>query len=134
LVSLAFPIRYWSVVFLPTLWLAMRLIHFFLSNYLNRVTDSENRATVLSFRGLTMNLSYGLIVYLYGVQTAFLRDRIEPEDSETLTETAQKTLNHEIFAGAVSWWWIYFLIVIAGLWIFRRIKCRKSWNQLLRDK
>ena len=25
LVSLAFPIRYWSVVFLPTLWLAMQI-------------------------------------------------------------------------------------------------------------
>lgn len=133
LLSLALPIRYWSVVFLPTLWMAMRLIHFFLSNYLNRVTDSENRATVLSFRGLTMNLSYGLVVYLYGVQTAFLRDRIEPENPETLTEDAQKTLNHEIFAEAVSWWWIYFLVVITALWIFRRIRCRKSWNQLLPD-
>lgn len=76
LVSLAFPVRHWSVLFLPGFWLAMRLLHFFLSNYLNRVTDSENRATVLSFRGLTMNLSYGLVTWIYGLQTGILREKL----------------------------------------------------------
>ena len=131
LLSLAFPIRYWSVVFLPTFWLAMRLIHFFLSNYLNRVTSSENRATVLSFRGLTMNLSYGLITYLYGIQTAYLRGRLGPEKPEVLSDAERQSLNHDIFAEAASWWWIYFLVVIAGLWIYRKVRIGKSWNQLL---
>jgi len=131
LVSLAFPIHYWSVLFLPTFWLAMRLIHFFLSNYLNRVTSSENRATVLSFRGLTMNLSYGLITYLYGIQTAYLRGRLGPEDPQVLSGEERTALNHTIFSEAASWWWIYFLIVIVCLWIFRKVRIGKSWNQLL---
>src|SRR4029078_4510774 len=35
-------------------WLAMRSLHYFLSQYLNKVSDSSHRATVLSFKGLTM--------------------------------------------------------------------------------
>jgi hypothetical protein len=132
LVSLAFPIRYWSVVFLPCLWISMRFLHFFLSNYLNRVTTSENRATVLSFRGLTMNLSYGLATYLYGLQTAFIRGRIGPADPEVLSKAEKKDLGHRIFAEAVDGWWIYFVGVILFLWLFRHFYCRKSWNEMLK--
>lgn len=120
LVSLAWPIPYWSVLFLPTLWLAMRLLHFFLSNYLNRVTPSENRATVLSFRGLTMNLSYGLVTWGYAMQTHFLRGDAMGEDA-----------SHAVFAEAVAWWWVYFVVVLAGLWLYRRVKVGKSWNELI---
>lgn len=124
--SLAFPIQYWSVLFLPTIWISMRLLHFFLSNYLNRVTSAENRATVLSFRGLSMNLSYGILVWLYGLQTAYLRGRIEPGENVDSDE-----VTHQIFADAAQWWWVYFLVVVVGLWLFRVLKIRKGWNELL---
>lgn len=125
MVSFAFPIRYWSVLFLPTLWISMRLLHFFLSNYLNRVTDAGNRATVLSFRGMSMNLSYGILVWLYGMQTAYLRGRIDPEEN-----VSPDAVTHNIFADAVQWWWVYFLAVVIGLWLFRVVKIRKNWNEL----
>ncbi|MEX2581342.1 MAG: MFS transporter [Verrucomicrobiales bacterium] len=123
--SLAFPVRYWSVLFLPAIWMSMRLLHFFVSNYLNRVTSAENRATVLSFRGLSMNLSYGILMWLYGMQTAYLRKHQAPEaaDGEALTQ--------RIFADAAQWWWVYFLAVIVGLALFRALKLRQSWNELL---
>jgi MFS family permease len=121
LVSLAFPIRYWSVVFLPTLWLAMRFLHFFLSNYLNRVTPSENRATVLSFRGLTMNLSYGFAVWVYGLQTVWLRGQ----------DAAGGEGKNAVFAEAVSWWWMVFAIVALALVLYRHFGIGKSWNELI---
>ncbi len=124
--SLAFPIQYWSVLFLPAIWISMRLLHFFLSNYLNRVTNAENRATVLSFRGMSMNLSYGILVWLYGLQTAHLRARIDPSES---VDSDQVT--HQIFVGAAQWWWVYFLAIVIGLWLFRTLKIRKGWNELL---
>ncbi len=125
--SLAFPIQFWSVAFLPTLWISMRLLHFFLSNYLNRVTDAENRATVLSFRGLSMNLSYGMLTWLYGMQTAYFRGRIDlPEDEFT------DAITHQIFTDATKSWWIYFAAVLLFLWLFRRLKIKKSWNELLK--
>ena len=39
------------------------LISFFLSHYLNRATSSEQRATVLSFKGLFLNLGYGAVIW-----------------------------------------------------------------------
>jgi len=131
LFSLAFPIHYWSVVFLPALWLAMRLLHLFLSNYLNRFTPSENRATILSFRGLTMNLSFGVVMGCYALQTVLLRSRAESANVADFSESARAATVRAIFSEAVSWWWVYFLVVVAGLAIYRRVKIGKSWNELL---
>lgn len=128
LLSLAFPVRYWSVVFLPALWLSMRLVHFFLSNYLNRVTDSEHRATVLSFRGLTMNLSYGMVTWMFGWQMAFFRKRIEAGGP---AGAGGGTADHRIFEQVVQWWWIYFAVVVAGLWLFRRLRFRQTIDRML---
>jgi MFS family permease len=54
----------------------MYLGRFFESHYLNRITASHQRATVLSFKGLSFNLAYGLIGVLYSILLAFLRPQI----------------------------------------------------------
>jgi len=126
LLSLAYPIQYWSVLFLPCLWISMRLLHYFLSNYLNRVVDAEKRATVLSFRGLSMNLAYGLLTWLYGLQTAFLRQHRETDPGATDQEVSLA-----IFADAAQWWWVYFLAVVIGLALFRHFRIRRSWDELV---
>lgn len=131
LVSLAFPIPWYGVVFLVPLWLAMRLLHFFLSNYLNRITDSEHRATVLSFRGLTMNLSYGAVTLAYGVQSSWLRNAHQPEHFEKLSATGLAAFDETIFSKAISTWWIYFVAIAIGLWLFQRIRYRKSFGELI---
>lgn len=128
--SLAFPIRYWSVLFLPALWISMRLLHFFLSNYLNRVTSAENRATVLSFRGMTMNLAYGILTWLYGWQTIFLRKKYGAAGAGK-TPARGEDLVHLIFTNATRWWWVYLLVVLLAMALFHRFKIRKSWNELL---
>lgn len=131
MVSLAFPIQYWSVMFLPGLWMGMRLLHFFLSTYLNRVTPSENRATVLSFRGLSMNLSYGLLTWAYGLQMAFLRERMASDNADAFSEAEQEAFSRTVFSEAVSWWWIWFVVAVIGLATFRHFKIGKTWNELL---
>ena len=123
--SLAFPIKYWSVLFLPALWISMRLLHFFLSNYLNRVTDSKKRATVLSFRGLSMNLSYGIITMLYAAQVWAIRGGKDGIVTEN-------TSDPELFAMVAKWWWVYFLFVIVGLFFFRVIKIGKNLEPIVR--
>ncbi|WP_022665717.1 MFS transporter [Desulfospira joergensenii] len=46
---------------------AMYFTGFFVSFYLNRAASSDQRATVLSFKGLSYNISYGLLGLLYAV-------------------------------------------------------------------
>ena len=60
-ISLMFP-GWVGVIFVIPFWLGMRSLHYFISQYLNRVCDPSNRATVLSFKGLTMSLAYGAIM------------------------------------------------------------------------
>ncbi|MEI8312496.1 MAG: MFS transporter [Verrucomicrobiota bacterium] len=53
--------------------LAMPMLQYFLSNYLNAWTSSELRATVLSFRGVALNLGYGLAGLGFACATSAIR-------------------------------------------------------------
>lgn len=59
LAGAAFAAPMVGVWVLVPLCLAMSMLSFFLSSYLNDWTPSEVRATVLSFRGVVFNLGYG---------------------------------------------------------------------------
>lgn len=61
LAGTALLIPWWGVGFFMLLSLSMRLLMFLQSHYLNQLVDSRHRATVLSFRGLAVNVSYGLM-------------------------------------------------------------------------
>jgi MFS family permease len=62
--SLATP--FWGVWVVVPLALAGPLLAFFVSTYLNEWCDSSLRATVLSFRGVAMNLGYGSAGLAFG--------------------------------------------------------------------
>ncbi len=62
-IGLAIPL--WGVLFSFLAFSSMSMTGFFLSTYLHRVTESRQRATILSFRGLSVNLAYGLISMSY---------------------------------------------------------------------
>jgi len=55
------------------LGLVMPMTGYFLSNYLNAWTSSELRATVLSFRGMAINVGYGLFGLGFAGVTAAVR-------------------------------------------------------------
>lgn len=54
-------------------FMVMMLVSFFTSHYLNLVTESHQRATVLSFKGLAFNLAYGAIGLFFALGIAELR-------------------------------------------------------------
>jgi MFS family permease len=91
----------------------MFMVNFFLSHYLNRATRSDQRATVLSFKGLFLNLGYGAIGIFYAVLLAFLRERIQP-GSLVESETA---LKDSIFIASLPWFSWYFLALLVLLLI-----------------
>jgi MFS family permease len=98
----------------------MYLGHFFLSHYLNRITASHQRATVLSFKGLSFNLAYGLIGILYAVLLAFLRQRT----AVFMPAASSRDLENAIFIDSISWFPWYFLLTMIFLLVFaqRRLK------------
>lgn len=90
------------------------LIGFFLSHYLNQATSSEQRATVLSFKGLFLNLGYGGIGILYSLLLVLLRKQTEqaqPEIAETL-------LKNQVFIDSLPWFAGYFCVLLTVLLCF----------------
>jgi len=58
---------------------AMYFNGFFVSFYVNRETASQQRATVLSFKGLSYNLSYGILGTGYALLLKTKKQALEPE-------------------------------------------------------
>ena len=102
--------------------IVMYLHGFFLSHYLNRITSSEQRATVLSFKGLSFNLAYGLIGVLYSLLLAFLRDGA----GDTQTALSGAGLENWVFIQSLAWFPWYFIITFAGMLGFAWWKLRKT--------
>ncbi len=87
------------------------LLGFFLSHYLNQATSSERRATVLSFKGLFLNLGYGGIGILYSLLLASLRGQISSDQGEV----AEETIKNIVFIDSLPWFSWYFIICLSVL-------------------
>jgi MFS family permease len=109
LFAAAYPTSGWvGVLLVVPLFMSMRFLQFFLSHYMNAVVSSEQRATALSFRGLTTNLAYGSITLLFGWHTAHLAGQkgLEPDDIQ-------------VFACSLQYWPWFFVVTsaLAVIWI-----------------
>lgn len=114
LVGMSFTWPWLGIVPALLLFSNMYLIGFFLSHYLNQATSSEQRATVLSFKGLFLNLGYGLIGVFYALLLAFLRD----QSSIANPELAEETLKNLVFVDSIPWFCGYFIICLLLLLLF----------------
>ncbi len=128
LIGISLQITAWrgwaGVLFAVPFWLAMRSLHYFLSQYLHRVSDSSHRATVLSFKGLTMNLSYGALMLLAAWQTASLR-------TPALASLPKQEQDLALLSLAMpSWPWAFAGLALA-LALFIRLRYRATLTQLL---
>ena len=112
LAGLALLLPFWGVFFAITTMVAMRFTDFFLSHYLNREVESYRRATVLSFRGLAMNLGYGGLSLLYG----FLIERLKAGGAD----------GDEAFGEALGYFAPWFLITLVILGIVARVRLEAS--------
>ncbi len=79
---LATPV--WGVWVVIPIGLVMPFTQFFLSNYLNAWTSSELRATVLSFRGMALNLGYGAAGLGFATLTSAIRSQSPALSSDEL--------------------------------------------------
>ena len=93
------------MLFAIPLGAAMTVLGFIISNALNAVVSSAQRATVLSFKGLVFNLGYGLSSLLFALGLRAMRDTGDADQA---------------FASAIEvlpLWLLFTLIVLAlGFW------------------
>lgn len=73
LLGVAFRLRYYGVLFALPLGVAMSLLGFMASHYLNALAPSRMRATILSFRGLATNVAFGVVSLLFAGLLEMLR-------------------------------------------------------------
>ena len=90
---------------------AMYMGRFFQSHYLNRITASHQRATVLSFKGLSFNLAYGLIGVLYSILLVFLR----PQLAASHPDLSRAGIENLVFIKSIGWFPWYFLLTLAAM-------------------
>ncbi len=103
--GLAFVIPYVGLLFPLVLGLAMSVMNFLTSFYLNQAADSSRRATILSFRGLATNLAYGGTGLLFA---GLLRG----------LKTTHPTASPEaLFVSALAWLPWVFIAVAVGLFL-----------------
>jgi MFS family permease len=73
LLGLCLATPLWGVWVVIPLGLAMPMMSYFVSSYLNQWTDSAVRATILSFRGMALNIGYALSGIGFASLTASIR-------------------------------------------------------------
>lgn len=90
---------------------AMHFTGFFVSFYINQITSSDQRATVLSFKGLAYNISYGVLGILYALVLKAKKQGLVSENIE-----------NEIFMDTFSSFpltfviWLSVLLIAYYLW------------------
>lgn len=115
-------IPWFGVVPMLALMVVFYLLNFFQSHYLNRITESHQRATVLSFKGLSLNLAYGFSGMLYAVLLAALRPGLRdahPEWNALAVENA-------VFEAAMGWFPWYFMGLATILVVFTAYRLKLS--------
>ncbi len=82
---------------------AMYFTGFFVSFYVNRETDSRQRATVLSFKGLSYNISYGLLGVAYALVLKLAKAGLDPG-----ADLSSETMENLVFVETFFWFPLFF--------------------------
>mgnify|MGYP000753652797 CR=1 FL=1 len=120
LTGITFFWPYVGLLPLAMLSAVMMFTNFFSSRYLNQITASEQRATVLSFKGLSYNLAYGMAGLLYALLLAFLR-----RHPAILAAVGDKDLEALVFEQSFLYLPGYFILMLAVLIMVARFQLKR---------
>ncbi len=98
---------------------AMNLTGFFVSFYINRETDSRQRATVLSFKGLSYNVSYGLLGVAYALVLKLAKTGVVPAAG-----LSRETIENQVFMETFFWFPLFFAVTFLVLAVVCAVRFR----------
>jgi len=113
LAGLVLYVPYFGLVPVAMISAGLMFTAFFTSYYLNRITDSYQRATVLSFKGLAFNLAYGLI----GIGFALLIGELKK-----INAAEGMLQNGQAFMDATFWFLPYTVLILLLLFGFSAVR------------
>jgi len=119
--GLGWAVPYWGIVPAVFLYASMQFTGFFVSRYLNEVAPSDQRATVLSFRGLSTNFIYGAVSLLYAGLIVGIRSGDSAVEGVNATATQQV-----IFVESLGWFPWYFVLTVGAVFLLHRWRFGKS--------
>jgi MFS family permease len=116
---------FYGLLPIVALMAVMYCINFLVSHYLNKITDSQQRATVLSFKGLSYNLAYGLIGLLYSLLLLALRLEAQKEGAPGSADS----LKDVVFVKSIAWFPGYFTLILACLLLYAHWRLKGTGRQ-----
>jgi MFS family permease len=111
---------YWGLLPMALIFIALMFVSFFTSHYLNQITESHQRATVLSFKGLAFNLAYGWIGFGFALLIGHQRTTVQAMHS-AWPESAIENL---AFTKSIGWFPWYTIICLGLVLIYCRYRLR----------
>lgn len=105
---------YFGLVPMMAVFIGLMLTSFFTSHYLNAITDSSQRATVLSFKGLAFNAAYGFIGFIFAVLVRHTHARLAAVHADW-PDSAVANAAFQSAIGYFPWYLAVGLLVVAGL-------------------
>jgi MFS family permease len=120
LIGMSMFLQFFGLLPIMALMAVMYCINFLVSHYLNKLTDSQQRATVLSFKGLSYNLAYGLIGLLYSLLLLTLGREAQGEGAPLSADG----LKDAVFVKSIAWFPGYFALILACLLLYARWRLR----------
>jgi MFS family permease len=123
LISMNFFWPYAGIIPALITFAAMGFNGFFVSYYMNQVAESDMRATVLSFKGLAYNISYGMLGVLYALM---LKANKMGLDSQADGQSIENQVFTDTFVSFPATFVIWFLLLLGVYYV----KLKDKANQL----
>ena len=113
-------------------YIGLLMVAFFASHYLNIITTSEQRATVLSFKGMAFNLAYGAIGFFF----ALLIRQLQKNNHAAHPDWSRQMVEDSSFIAAIGWfpWYTVILFIVVLLYFMSSLRNDPEYRQAGRDK
>ena len=117
LIGLSMALPYWGILPTILLYAGIQMTGYFVSRYLNETAPSEQRATVLSFRGLSTNFVYAAVALLYAGLIVSIR-----ADHLPVVEGGGVAVEDAVFVESLGWFPGFFLVLSLCVFLSHRFR------------
>ncbi len=124
LYGLTFFVPVFGMLPMALVFVSMMLTSFFTSHYLNQIAEPQQRATILSYKGLAFNAAYGMIGIFYAGLIAKLRANV----GDISTGLTTGMIEDEAFRQSITYfpWYLGFILLLTGVLCLAHCKIQSS--------